>query len=278
MAVAARRPPVRTEHDAAAAAASAARNAPKFRAAQTACAKLLPAGFRGGFGGGRGGGGFGGNSAAFAAYRNCLTLHGVKLAAGARRLRSPGRGGKEPSAKEKAALKACASLRPAFNRRPRHRDGPEHHDDVVKRLGITRRAAAFYAVLVGAIAVAAWFAYSTIYDTSSSASSGVARTVTVSSGTVASSVSASGNISAAETASPTFSTSGTLTSLNASVGKQVTKGQVLGRISATDAQATLATARRRCRRTSPRSRSRRRAAPRRSSPRTARASARRSCS
>ena len=112
----------------------------------------------------------------------------------------------------------------------------------MKRLGITRRAAGFYAVLIAAIAVAGWFAYSTIYDTTSSASSGVARTVTVSSGTVASSVSASGNISPAETSSPTFSTSGTLTSLNAAVGQQVKKGQVLGRISTTDAQSTLSTA------------------------------------
>jgi hypothetical protein len=96
-------------------------NNPKFRAAQTACAKLLPAGFRGGFGGGRGGGfgGGAGNTAAFAAYRNCLTLHGVKLTAGAGGFGRPGaNGGAKPTAKMTKALKACASLRPKFTRRP----------------------------------------------------------------------------------------------------------------------------------------------------------------
>ena len=69
-------------------------NSAKFRAAQTACSKLLPAGFgRGGFFGGGGGGG--GNTAAFAAYRNCLMLHGVKIGAGfgAWSRRPPGRPG-----------------------------------------------------------------------------------------------------------------------------------------------------------------------------------------
>jgi hypothetical protein len=96
-------------------------NNPKFRAAQTACAKLLPAGARGGFGGGRGGGfgGGAGNTAAFAAYRNCLTLHGVKLAAGAGGFGRPGaNGGAKPTAKMTKALKACASLRPKFTGRP----------------------------------------------------------------------------------------------------------------------------------------------------------------
>lgn len=92
---------------------SAAQRA-KFQTAQTACAKLRPAG-RGGFGFGRGGGGnF--NSPAFAAYRNCLTLHGVKFT------RPQGGGGGRPpatTAKMRAALTACAALRPAgFGRRP----------------------------------------------------------------------------------------------------------------------------------------------------------------
>jgi hypothetical protein len=75
-----------------------------FQAAQTACASLRP---QGGFFGGRGGGGqF--NSQAFAAYRNCLTLHGVKL----QRFR-PGTRPAQPTAKMQAAQKACAALRPA---------------------------------------------------------------------------------------------------------------------------------------------------------------------
>jgi hypothetical protein len=82
-------------------------NTPKFQKAAAACAKLRPSGFRGGgFGGGRGGGN-GQSSAAFAAYRNCLTLHGVKQSA----LRTGG--GASPTAKVQKALTACASLRPS---------------------------------------------------------------------------------------------------------------------------------------------------------------------
>ncbi len=95
-------------------------NSAKFRAAQSACSKLLPAGFgRGGFFGGRGGGG---NSAAFAAYRNCLMLHGVKLGTAFGRRGGQGgqgaQGAPKPSAKVTSALKACASLRPSFGGRP----------------------------------------------------------------------------------------------------------------------------------------------------------------
>jgi hypothetical protein len=80
-------------------------NNAKFQKAAAACAKLRPTGFRGG--GFRGGpGGNGQNTAAFAAYRNCLTLHGVKQSA----LRG---GGAAPTAKVQKALTACASLRPS---------------------------------------------------------------------------------------------------------------------------------------------------------------------
>jgi hypothetical protein len=77
-----------------------------FRKAAAACAKLRPAGLRaGGFGHG---GGNGPNSAAFAAYRNCLTLHGVK----ANELRFGEAGDSKPTAKVQKAMTACASLRP----------------------------------------------------------------------------------------------------------------------------------------------------------------------
>ncbi len=79
----------------------------KFQAAQKACAKDLPAGAR------NGGSGFGGgnpqNSQAFAAYRNCLKLHGVKISQGFR----PSTSG-ATSAKVRKALSACAALRPSF--------------------------------------------------------------------------------------------------------------------------------------------------------------------
>jgi hypothetical protein len=80
-------------------------NSAKFQKAQTACAGLRPKGAR------TGGPGFGGgqNSAAFAAYRNCLTIHGVKASS----LR-PGNGGTATaSAKVRKAMTACASLQPA---------------------------------------------------------------------------------------------------------------------------------------------------------------------
>jgi hypothetical protein len=73
----------------------------EFAKAQAACAKLRPAGLRAGGFGGPGGGA---NSAAFAAYRNCLTLHGVKASALQR--------GMKPTAAVTKATTACASLRP----------------------------------------------------------------------------------------------------------------------------------------------------------------------
>ena len=83
---------------------------PKFQKAAAACASLRPK-----FGGGGFGGRGGQNTAAFAAYRNCLTLHGVKTNGGFGFGRP---GGAAPTAKEKAALTACASLRPARGARP----------------------------------------------------------------------------------------------------------------------------------------------------------------
>jgi hypothetical protein len=76
---------------------------PKFQKAAAACASLRPAGLRAGGFGGRGGGA---NTAAFAAYRNCLTLHGVKASQ-----LTPGSSSK-PTAKVQKAMTACASLRP----------------------------------------------------------------------------------------------------------------------------------------------------------------------
>jgi hypothetical protein len=78
-------------------------NNPKFQKAAAACAKLRPTGLRGGgFGGANGQ-----NTAAFAAYRNCLALHGVKQSA----LRPAA--GASPTAKVQKAMTACASLRPS---------------------------------------------------------------------------------------------------------------------------------------------------------------------
>lgn len=70
----------------------------KFQAARTACASLRPAG-AGGFQRG------GGNSTAFAAYANCLKLHGVTV--------TPGKRPNTTSKKVQTAMAACASLRPS---------------------------------------------------------------------------------------------------------------------------------------------------------------------
>jgi hypothetical protein len=89
----------------------------QFEAAMTACRSLLPAG---------GGQNFQ-NSPAFAAYRNCLQLHGVTLPKAGQ---GNGGGGQTPGSTTpgaprgfggldttnptvQAALKACAALRPA---------------------------------------------------------------------------------------------------------------------------------------------------------------------
>jgi hypothetical protein len=76
----------------------------KFQSARTACAGLRPAGAGPGFQQG------GGNSAAFAAYSNCLKLHGVTLKRGSRP--------DTTSKKVQTAMAACASLRPSATTPP----------------------------------------------------------------------------------------------------------------------------------------------------------------
>ena len=82
-------------------------NNPKFATAEKACAGLRP---KGGFGGGFGRGGL--NSTAFAAYRNCLKLHGVTLPTRGTPSSPPPSTADTSSAAYQAAAAACASLRP----------------------------------------------------------------------------------------------------------------------------------------------------------------------
>jgi hypothetical protein len=92
-------------------------NNPKFQKATAACKSLRPAGGFGGFGRGGGAGGF--NSTAFAAYRNCLKLHGVTLPTGRPAKPASGAGStpsttfNQTSPTVQAALAACAALRPS---------------------------------------------------------------------------------------------------------------------------------------------------------------------
>ena len=105
----------------------------------------------------------------------------------------------------------------------------------------SRRTIIGYAGLALAVTVVASVALYSIYGTSSAAP-GVARTVTVTRGTVQESVSASGNTSAVTTANDNFDSSGTLTSVNVSVGDQVNAGEVLATIDPAQAQANLKSA------------------------------------
>jgi hypothetical protein len=86
-------------------------NNPKFKKAAAACKSLQPSG---GFGGPGGSGGF--NSSAFAAYRNCLKLHGVTLPAGGAQgsaSSTPPTTLDQSSPTVKAAFAACAALQPS---------------------------------------------------------------------------------------------------------------------------------------------------------------------
>ena len=106
----------------------------------------------------------------------------------------------------------------------------------------SRRKLIGYAALALAVIVVATLGLTSIYGSSSSASTGVARTVTVTRGTVQSSVSASGNTSAVSTANENFATSGTLTAVNVAVGDTVTAGEVLATIDSAQAKANLQSA------------------------------------
>ena len=75
------------------------------------------------------------------------------------------------------------------------------------------RKVALYGVLVLAVAAVAGFGLRSIYGTTS-ASTGIARTVTVQRGIVQEMVTASGNISPATDASENFTTGGTVTAVN----------------------------------------------------------------
>ena len=111
-----------------------------------------------------------------------------------------------------------------------------------RNAGRSRRKLIGYIALTLAVAVAATIALYSIYQSPSAASTGVARTVSVTRGTVQSSVSASGNTSAATSADEDFNNSGTLTAVNVAVGDKVTAGEVLATIDSTQAEANLQSA------------------------------------
>ena len=92
--------------------------------------------------------------------------------------------------------------------------------------------------LVGVLALiggGTWFALRPASATGSS-STGTVRTATAIRATVLSTISAQGNVEAATTASPAFSVSGTVATVDVSVGDTVTIGQVLGTLDPADLQ------------------------------------------
>lgn len=109
----------------------------------------------------------------------------------------------------------------------------------IKNLAHLSRKRVGYLALGLAVVVAAAFAFSSIYKSPASSSTGVARTVSVTKGIVQSSVSASGNLSTVSNANEAFVAGGTLTSLNVAVGQKVTAGQVLATIDSTQQSAAL---------------------------------------
>jgi multidrug efflux pump subunit AcrA (membrane-fusion protein) len=100
------------------------------------------------------------------------------------------------------------------------------------------RRVAFYGVLVLAIAALVGFGLRSIYQ-STSASAGIARTVTVQRGIVQESVTASGNISPAYSVNENFTAGGTVTAVDVAVGDQVKTGQVLATLDPSTARAGL---------------------------------------
>ncbi len=219
----------------------------QYQAALQACRSQLPAG--GGFGRG------GANSAAFAAYRNCLQLHGVTLPAagqpaagqaagsgqtatsGDRRhdsggLRRPQHGGPDGSSRGAGVHEPPPDTLPALVHLD---DRVDEKDQAVKKTTVIVNAVLLVLVL-GVVA----FGLQTVFHKSTAKAS--PRTATAQMGNVQATVTASGNVSSATTTAVSFATSGTLTEVDTTVGASVQAGQTLAKIDPTQAQAALTAA------------------------------------
>ncbi|MFI0895444.1 efflux RND transporter periplasmic adaptor subunit [Streptomyces sp. NPDC020983] len=110
----------------------------------------------------------------------------------------------------------------------------------MKVLPRRRRAALINSVLGVVVLAGAGGAYAAVHDDGApSSGSGTARVATVSRGTVSTTVSGSGSLVSPSDAGLNFTTGGTLTEVKVKPGDKVTKGQVLAKVDATDAKATL---------------------------------------
>lgn len=110
----------------------------------------------------------------------------------------------------------------------------------MKVLPRRRRAALINSVLGVVVLAGVGGAYAAVHDDgSTSTGSGTARVATVTKGTVLATVSGSGTLASPSDAGLNFTTGGTLTEVDVKPGDKVKKGQVLARVDATDAKATL---------------------------------------
>src|SRR5262245_52864807 len=102
---------------------------------------------------------------------------------------------------------------------------------------VRRRGPTLVVVAVVALAVAVTAGYALRRGGAPKAVA--STTAAVARGTVTVTASAAGTVSMVQTRGLSFSTTGTVTELDVKVGDQVTAGQVLARIDATDAQSTV---------------------------------------
>ncbi|MGW5349439.1 efflux RND transporter periplasmic adaptor subunit [Streptomyces sp. NPDC004031] len=110
----------------------------------------------------------------------------------------------------------------------------------MKVLPRRRRAALINSVLGVVVLAGAGGAYAAVHDDGAkSTGSGTARVATVSRGSVSATVSGSGSLVSPSDAGLNFTTGGTLTEVKVKPGDKVKKGQVLAKVDATDAKATL---------------------------------------
>ncbi|MFI0941195.1 efflux RND transporter periplasmic adaptor subunit [Streptomyces sp. NPDC021020] len=110
----------------------------------------------------------------------------------------------------------------------------------MKVLPRRRRAALINSVLGVVVLAGAGGAYAAVHDDGAkSTGSSTARVATVSKGTVSATVSGSGSLVSPSDAGLNFTTGGTLTEVKVKPGDKVKKGQVLAKVDATDAKATL---------------------------------------
>lgn len=110
----------------------------------------------------------------------------------------------------------------------------------MKVLPRRRRAALINSVLGVVVLAGAGGAYAAVHDDGAkSTGSGTARVATVAKGTVLATVSGSGTLASPSDAGLDFTTGGTLTAVDVKPGDKVKKGQVLAKVDATDAKATL---------------------------------------